>query len=52
MNRYAICLVFSMLFLVGCSKDGAKARLLEGGQAPVVETNPTPTDINYPNPEE
>ena len=51
-----------MMVFVGCSKDGAKSRLLEGGQlnqeiveapaAPEDEEEREPTDKNFPEPGE
>lgn len=40
-----ILILVAMMIFIGCSKDGAKSRLLDG---PQVSESQTPTDVNYP----
>ena len=47
--KTTILVLMAGLILVGCSKDGAGQRLVDGGQ---IETQPLPTDANLPGPQQ
>lgn len=52
MNRWILILAAAML-TIGCSKDGAKSHLMDGGQITQTppQTDPQPVDGHMPGPD-
>lgn len=46
--RNWILIAAVMTMLIGCSKDGKKSHLMEGGTMQDLPAEPTPTDMNFP----